>query len=76
MMGKQGTNTAIGGGGFHHLAMRVYDLDTSVRFYCEALATRGPFCSTQATATISSSLPAGRGNRESRRLKDSSCMLR
>ena len=32
-----GTNKALGGGGFHHLAMKVHDFDASVRFYTEAL---------------------------------------
>lgn len=32
-----GTNKKIGGGGFHHIAMRVKDFDASVRFYTEGL---------------------------------------
>jgi glyoxylase I family protein len=32
-----GKNNAIGGGGFHHIAMTVSDFDKSVRFYTEAL---------------------------------------
>jgi glyoxylase I family protein len=32
-----GKNKKIGGGGFHHLAMRVKDFDASVKFYTEAL---------------------------------------
>jgi len=32
-----GRNTKIGGGGFHHIAMRVRDFDASVKFYTEAL---------------------------------------
>lgn len=32
-----GSNTAIGGGGFHHVAIRVNDFDASVKFYTEAL---------------------------------------
>lgn len=33
----KGTNKTIGGGGFHHIAMRVHDLDASLRFYRDAL---------------------------------------
>ena len=33
----KGSNTAIGGGGFHHVAIRAFDFDASVRFYTEAL---------------------------------------
>lgn len=32
-----GTNTAIGGGGFHHIAIRAHDFDASVRFYSDVL---------------------------------------
>ena len=32
-----GTNEAIGGGGFHHLALRARDFDASVKFYTEGL---------------------------------------
>lgn len=32
-----GTNTAIGGGGFHHLAIKVRDFDATVAFYTEGL---------------------------------------
>ena len=32
-----GHNDAIGGGGFHHIAMRVQDFDASVAFYTEGL---------------------------------------
>lgn len=35
-----GKNAAIGGGGFHHIAMRVKDFDASVRFYTEGLGFR------------------------------------
>ena len=31
------SNSRIGGGGFHHIAMRVCDLDASLRFYTEGL---------------------------------------
>ena len=30
-------NTTIGGGGFHHVAIRAHDWDKSVKFYTEAL---------------------------------------
>ena len=32
-----GTNKVLGGGGFHHVAMRAKDFDASVRFYTELL---------------------------------------
>ena len=31
------TNKTLGGGGFHHVAIRAQDFDASVRFYTEAL---------------------------------------
>ena len=35
-----GHNTKIGGGGFHHVAMRVHDFDASYRFYTDGLGFR------------------------------------
>ena len=35
-----GTNQAIGGGGFHHVAMRAKDFDAVVKFYTEGLGFR------------------------------------
>lgn len=32
-----GTNTKIGGGGFHHVALRANDFDATVKFYTEGL---------------------------------------
>jgi glyoxylase I family protein len=32
-----GNNKVIGGGGFHHIAIRAKDFDASVRFYTQAL---------------------------------------
>ncbi len=32
-----GNNQTIGGGGFHHVAIRAHDFDASVKFYTEAL---------------------------------------
>jgi glyoxylase I family protein len=32
-----GKNKTIGGGGFHHVAMRAHDFDASVKFYTEVL---------------------------------------
>jgi glyoxylase I family protein len=33
----KGKNKTIGGGGFHHIAMRVSDFDASVQFYTQVL---------------------------------------
>jgi len=35
-----GWNKTIGGGGFHHVSLRVHDFEASVKFYCEALGFR------------------------------------
>ena len=35
-----GKNETIGGGGFHHVAIRAQDFDASVRFYTKALGFR------------------------------------
>ena len=32
-----GKNKTIGGGGFHHVAIKVYDFEAAVKFYTEAL---------------------------------------
>ena len=32
-----GTNATLGGGGFHHVSMKVRDIEASIRFYTEAL---------------------------------------
>jgi catechol 2,3-dioxygenase-like lactoylglutathione lyase family enzyme len=37
MQQMSGTNTAIGGGGFHHVALRVGDFERAVAFYTDAL---------------------------------------
>ncbi len=36
----RGTNDVLGGGGIHHVAMRVQDFDASVRFYTDLLGLR------------------------------------
>ncbi|HZJ83872.1 MAG TPA: VOC family protein, partial [Clostridia bacterium] len=38
-----GTNKKIGGGGFHHLAIRVKDFDASVKFYTQGLGFEPKF---------------------------------
>lgn len=35
-----GTNKTIGGGGFHHVAIRVRDFDATLRFYTDGLGFR------------------------------------
>lgn len=35
-----GTNKMLGGGGFHHVAIRVSDFDASVKFYTQTLGFR------------------------------------
>jgi glyoxylase I family protein len=40
MTQAQGTNEALGGGGFHHVAVRVHDFDAAMRFYTEVLGFR------------------------------------
>ena len=37
MATAKGTNTLLGGGGFHHVAVKVHDFDAALRFYKEAL---------------------------------------
>ncbi|MEW6751362.1 MAG: VOC family protein [Candidatus Latescibacterota bacterium] len=39
-----GTNAAIGGGGYHHVAIRVADFDAAVRFYTEGLGFAPTLC--------------------------------
>ena len=36
-MPTTGTNATIHGGGFHHIALRVYDFDASLKFYIDGL---------------------------------------
>jgi glyoxylase I family protein len=33
----KGTNTKLGGGGFHHVAVKVHDFDAALRFYKDVL---------------------------------------
>ena len=37
MAERKGTNQKLGGGGFHHVAVRVPDFDAGLRFYCDVL---------------------------------------
>ena len=39
-----GTNEVLGGGGFHHVALRVKDFDASVKFYTEVLGFTRAVC--------------------------------
>lgn len=36
-MSKLGSNTTLHGGGFHHIAIRAYDFEATLRFYIEGL---------------------------------------
>ncbi len=36
-MPNNGRNATIGGGGFHHIAIRAYDFEATLKFYCEGL---------------------------------------
>ncbi|CEK17700.1 lactoylglutathione lyase family protein [Chthonomonas calidirosea] len=39
-MGRSGNNSAICGGGFHHVAVRAWDFEGALRFYIEGLGFR------------------------------------
>jgi len=39
-MPTTGANATIHGGGFHHVALRVYDFDASMKFYIDGLGFR------------------------------------
>ena len=36
-MNRTGTNSTIGGGGFHHVAVKAFDFEASMKFYCEGM---------------------------------------
>ncbi|WP_438445334.1 VOC family protein [Gorillibacterium sp. sgz5001074] len=38
-----GTNAKIGGGGFHHVALRAYDFEATLKFYTEGLGFQERF---------------------------------
>lgn len=37
-------NQTIGGGGFHHVAIRVHDFEASIRFYTQAIGFKEKIC--------------------------------
>ena len=37
MLAKLGNNATLHGGGFHHIAIRAYDFDATLKFYIEGL---------------------------------------
>lgn len=39
-MPNTGTNSALHGGGFHHIAIRAYDFDATLKFYIEGFGFR------------------------------------
>ncbi len=69
-----GHNATIGGGGFHHVAIKVSDFDRTIKLYCEGLgfkeklrwappappATNAAPCSTPVTAITSKSSAAAK----------------
>ncbi|MBN1933098.1 MAG: VOC family protein [Anaerolineae bacterium] len=56
-----GNNAKIGGGGFHHIAMHVRDLNATLKFYCEGLGFEARFhWGTEARRTVL--LDTGDGN--------------
>ena len=56
-----GNNEKIGGGGFHHVAMHVRDLETTLKFYVQGLGFRDAFSwGTAAKRTVL--LDTGDGN--------------
>jgi len=56
-----GTNRVLGGGGFHHVAMRVGDFDRSYRFYTEGLGFVETFA-WDSRGNRAAMLDAGDGN--------------
>jgi glyoxylase I family protein len=39
-MPNNGTNATLHGGGFHHIAIRAFDFDETLKFYCEGLGLK------------------------------------
>jgi catechol 2,3-dioxygenase-like lactoylglutathione lyase family enzyme len=58
----RGTNTVLGGGGFHHVAIKVQDFERSVRFYTDVLGFREKIAWTLASGVRAMMLDTGDGN--------------
>jgi catechol 2,3-dioxygenase-like lactoylglutathione lyase family enzyme len=57
-----GTNSIIGGGGFHHVAIKVRDFERSIAFYQDVLGFRTKIAWTMGNGTPAAMLDTGDGN--------------
>ncbi len=57
-----GTNSILGGGGFHHVALKARDWDASLAFYCGVLGFAEKWTWTMKTGRRAALLDVGDGN--------------